>query len=801
MSTQNRKVYGFEVEGLGNAAIHLGGYAFRVATDGAVFDGDKAYSRSLCEFPKKISTTTEVLSGHTRISTMEMKIDRLDLGDIDPATRHGNMLLNFFWRARVQPIGYIGNTVDPGDTSFAIRMSVGEDVPAVGDLLYLGREVMYVSAVGGDTDIATVTVTRGILATEDELHEMSDGEVFLQNPLRLDRRVVLYEYDTHTQTETARWRGVVESVDLDDMTSVLCIKCIDMLGWLSKRKCGRDRFEGTARVRRSIFNGTPEPVLWGEMLENGPRLYDYRPQYCPMDDGYMPGSARYSGLGVSNLGYCVEIDEVAVAVPAQSAQQDPNFGYLWKWGVFGGGMLEISGGRVEADPGTKDMKAVEIIVLDADSPLSWVKDSLEAPNDHPAIIALNVLTSTGTTQRDGDHIVGGNGAYDWLPGRWGAGILAAWVDVAAFERLTLGYPAQQARGRAGYLGGGELKSYTDVIADLMQSIGAYFYSTTDGRMSARLLADPGPGNTDHTLDASTLSGAANEGDSQGVENVTPVAEIEIETAQRGPGGDAGYIVSGQVMGLRDLTRFKYRAKTDKLESTRIYGDPVTHSLGLEEQETVASLFRQRYRYTQDPLPRYRITTAVGTPQIAAGEWITLTHPYLYDGTTLRRGITNARCLVLEAGWNPEEDTTEAVVVDWSPASRATTTVSPAWRIASVASDTEFDVDGDYFSEDDIALMLFGGGGATKKLTLWTRDGQLRSTALTAFALDVTGLTVTLEDIWEDGSGAVTPDVGDIVRLSYYDDDVQAWKDAGYTWLADGNGKLGAADDTGSRWDV
>jgi hypothetical protein len=798
VSTQNRKVYGFEVEGLGNAALHLGGYQFRVATDGAVFDGTKAYSRSLAEFPKKISTTCEPLQGHTRISTMEMRVDRLDLGDINPATRHGHMLLEYFWRARVQPIGYIGSTIAVGDTSFVVKMSVGEPLPVVGDLLYIGREVMYVSAVGGTADLATVTVTRGILATDAQVHETDDGEVFLQNPLRIDRRVTLYEYDTHAGTETVRWRGVVEAVELDDMTSVLTIKCIDILGWLAKRKCGRDRFEGTARVRRSIFSGIPEPILWGEVIENGPRLYDYRPQYCAVDDGYLPGSARNGDLGVSNLAYAVEIDGVAVGVPANPATQDPNFSFLWRWGVRGGGMLEVSGARVDADPGTKDVKAVEVIPLDADSPLAWCRDSNEALTDHPALVALNVLVSTGTTLRDGDHTAGDNGLYDWLPGRWGAGIPAAWVDMAAFEDLAQGYPTQGARGRAGYLGGGELKSYTDVIADLLQAIGAYFYLTTDGKISARLLADPGPGSTDATLDASALSGAANEGDAQGVENVTPVVEIEIETAQRGPGGKAAYVVSGQVMGQRNLTRYKYRAKTDKIESAKIYGDPVTHSLTLDEQEVVASLFRQRYRYTQDVLPRYRVTTAVGTPQIAAGQWVTLSHPYLYDGRTMRRGIEGARCLVLEAGWSPETDQTELVVVDWSPASRATTTLAPAWRVGTVTSGVVFELEADYFSPNDLAYMLLG---SSAKLMLWTRDGQLRSTHGGAWAYSLVGTTLYLDDYFQDDKGDTDPQEGDIIRLAPYDDAVDDWKDVPYTWLADSAGKLGAADDDGSRWDV
>lgn len=797
MSTINRKIFGFEIEGLGNAAIHLAGYRFRVGTD-AIVSGDLAYSRSLSEWPRKISTTVEVLDGHTKISTMEMRVDRLDLGDINPATRHGHMLLEYFWRARVQPIGYIGSTIAVGDSSFAIKMSVGEPLPVVGDLLYIGREVMYVSAVGGTADLATVTVTRGILATDAQVHETDDGEVFLQNPLRRDRRVTLYEYNHSTDTEVAIWRGFVEDIDLDDMTSVLVVKCMDLIGALAKRKCGRDRFEGTARVRRSNFSGIPEPVLWGDVIENGPRLYDYRPQYCAVADGYLPGSARNEALDVSNLAYCVEIDGKAVGVPANAAQQDPNFGYLWRWGTRSGGMLEISGERVDADPGTKDVKAVEIIPLDANSPLAWCRDANEALTDHPALVALNVLVSTGTTQRDGDHIAGDNGLYDWLPGRWGAGIPVAWVDVAAFEDLAQGYPTQGARARAGYLGGGELKSYTDVVADLLQSIGAYFYLTPDAKISARLLADPGPGLTEHTLDASTISGAENDGDSQTLEAVAPVVEIEIETAQRGPGGKAAYVVSGQVMGQRNLTRYKFRAKTDKIESAKFYGDPVTHSLTLDEQEVVASLFRQRYRYTQDALPRYRITTAVGTPQITAGQWVTVTHPYLYDGQTMRRGITGARCLVLEAGWSPKTDQTEIVVVDWSPASRATTTLAPAWRVGTVTSGVVFELEADYFSPNDLAYMLLG---SSAKLMLWTRDGQLRSTHGGAWAYSLVGTTLYLDDYFQDDKGDTDPQEGDIIRLAPYDDAVDDWKDVPYTWLADSAGKLGAADDDGSRWDV
>lgn len=798
MTTIDRKLYGFEIEGFGDGYLHALGDAIRISTE-TLQDGllNVRYVEGLGDWPQKINTTTDVLRGHTTISTMDIIIDGIDLADIE-ATRYSNLLLQFFWRSRVNPLGFIQSAMGAGDAFFNLEMIVGEALPVPGDILYIGREALYVTNVGGSSTTALIDVTRGVLGTDAEAHTLDDGEVFAQNPLRIDRRVTLYEYDLDAETETARWRGVVESLDLKDETSRLVISCLDLMGVLSKRKVGEDRWEGKASLSRTIVNGSPEPVLWGRTFDAGSQAFEYIPQFPGMPDGFLPGTTRYAALGFSAKGVALEIEGVAVAMRVGGARTIPGIVGLYGWSHEASGGVEISGDRVDAEPAAKELRAVEILVFDADSPLCYFKDADENPSDHPAIVALNILMSTGGATWSGTtHTKGPNGDYDWLPQPWGRGLPASWVDVASFERLTQGWPLEGLRARAGYLGGGDLVSFTDCLAELLQSMGAYLYVNATAQISARRLADPGQGLTDHTINAELLSGSGNEGDAQGFQIIKPVAEIKLKVAQKGPGGKEGDGLSNQIIGQRTLTRYRFHAVTDTLTSTLIYGDPVTHDLNNDEIERLGTLFASRYRYTQDWLPRYRIMTAPGSPVVAAGEWIRLDHPYLFNGE-LVRGLVGARCLVLEGNWSPSDGRCELIVVDWSPASRAVTLLTPAWKVESVTDGNNFKVHKDWYSDDDPSFFRTG---SLAWVELWAANGVKRSTNQ-AYALSIDADGVIVMNVqFEDGGGGITPADGDVIRIPPADaSDIDSWEYMPMTYLGDSTGAVGGGGGPG-RWDL
>ncbi len=805
MTTTNQLIYGWEIEGLGTFAEYDLAQSLRISTENLieVVGGTITYTRGLADLPTKISTTCEVLKGSTTQSTMQILIDRLDLPD-QTTQRYSRAALSFFWGARPKPVARIQSTITAGATSATVDIIAGETVPAAGDIIYINREAIALDGVSGSGATRTLTMARGQFGTDAEAHDLEDPGIFLARPVKLDRKVTLYEYNVRTDTETVRWRGVVEGIDLSDETQVLCVTCRDLLGTISKRRVARERWEGEVSISK------PTPATGGEGLNisirpltrDDTKIVDYKPFYPDVDAGFLNGTDQYTTLGFNIDAIALEIDGNAIATQV-SAPIVPAAGFANKynhWTLLGGACRQIDGQNIDIDAASKTMKAAEILVCDADSPLCYFADDAANPVDHPAYIILNILTSTGSsTWVGGTHTVGTNGDHDWLPGSWGLGIPVAWVDTAAFIDLTQKWPTSNLRARSGYIGGGgDNGSAWDLLSDLAQSMNCYLYMDDQARISIRRLADPGTGNTDRTLDAGDIAWAENEGDAQGMTEQKPIYAISLECCQRGPGGDPAQIIDAGVIGQKWLGRYRFHAVRDKLDSTRIYGDPVEHRLGRDVQ-SLASVFKWRYTYAVDRLPQYRIRLVHGSDLVMPGQWITLSHPYIFDNETLTRGITAHRCLVLEGNWDIATGAQELVIVDIQPVTGASTLLSPAWQVSAVTSSTSFTLSDTHFEDGGERASFVAG--STYRLHLWTADGQLRSTVATAYASAFNSGTgvVTLFAAFNNG-GAVTPAVGDVVRLADYDNSA-GWQAQDYTFLGDASMQLGAANDNAGRWDV
>lgn len=806
MTTTNHLVYGWEIEGLGTYAESDAsfGHFLRLSTE-TLYEVavNRLYVRGLADLPSKISTTCEVLKGSTTQSTMQILIDRLDLAD-QTQSRYSRAALSFFWGARPKPVARLQTSWTAASTSEVVDIIAGETVPAAGDIIYINREAIALTNVTGSGATRTLTMVRGQFGTDAEPHDLEDPDIFLSNPVKLDRRVTLYEYNVRTDTETVRWRGVVEGIDLSDETQVLCVTCRDLLGTISKRRVARERWEGEVSISKPIpaTGGEGLSISIRPLTRDDTKVVDYKPFYPRIDAGFLNGTDQYTTLGFDIDAIALEIDGNAIATQV-SAPFVPAAGFANKychWDGLGGACRQIDGQNIDIDASSKTMKAAEILVCDKDSPLCYFKDDAANPVDHPAYIILNILTSTGTaTWTGGVHDVGDNGDYDWLPGSWGLGIPYTWIDQDAFVLLATQWPTSNLRARSGYIGGGgDNGSAWDLLSDLAQAMNCYLYMDDQARISIRRLADPGAGNTDHTLDEGDIAWAENEGDEQGMTEQKPIYAISLECCQRGPGGDPAQIVDAGIIGQKWLGRYRFHAVRDKLDSTRIYGDPVDHRLGRDVM-TLATVFKWRYAYAVDRLPQYRIRLVHGSDLVMPGQWITLSHPYIFDNETLTRGITAHRCLVLEGDWDIATGAQELVIVDFQPVTGASTLLSPSWQVSAVSSATSFTISAIRFSEtaDRDSFVT----GSTYKLHLWTADGQLRSTVASAYASAFNSGTgvVTLFAAFSNGA-SVTPAAGDVVRLADYDN-ATGWQTLDYTWLGDSAMLLGAANDNAGRWDV
>jgi len=806
MTTENRKIYGWEIEGFGDyAASDLGfGQRLRLSYEPLYEVAiSSVYVLGLAALPSKIPTTVHPLDGHTTQSTMQILIGDIDRADAT-GVRMGRAAARFFWQGRPKAVARLQTGISASATSFGVDLVAGEDVPVAGDLIYIGREVMVIGSVSGAGSTRTLSgLARGQFASDAQVHELDDADVYLQNPVRQDRWVTLWEYDAELDTETVRWRGVVEDFEVSDETMVVSVTCRDLMGTFAKRKVAESRWSKTVDVSVVNVANVAPSLLMVAGADAGARggVVTTPPFYPDLPAGFVPGTERYDTLSVENKGAAIEIDGECVVLRASNVSvAEPGFYRLYRHGIIGGLSREVSGGRVDADYDAKTMQACEVLVCDADSPLCYFKDDAGTASDHPAIIILNILTSTGsaTWPGGGSHTVGTNGDHDWLPGHWGLAVPVAWVDVAAFTALASTYPTSLLRARAGYIGGGKDgadKSALDLLCDFAQAMCAYVYLTADARISIRRLADPGLGNIDASLDADDIAWADNQGEGQQLSDQKPIYAIELNMCGKGPGGDPARIITAGNIGQRRVSRFKFCAEKDKLDSTLIYGDPQTYEVTGKDIQLVAEVFRWRYGYTTDRLPVYRLRLVQGATLLSAGQWIALTHPYFINNSDFARGFTSHRCLILEHSWDVKDGTQEIVIVDASPVTGADTLISPAWRVSAVSSATSFTLDDNWFRDDDRAY--FGSG---RSYQLWTGDGQLRSTALAGIASAYNSGTgvVTLSQAFNNG-GAVTPSVGDIVRLDVIAGAAVDWL-ALYTWLGDSSMLVDGTINP-ARWDI
>ena len=805
MSTNSKYSYGVEIEGFGDTDLYLLGKDIRIGLQAFSPDAFTLWLEGLAALPSKISTKCEVLRGSTTQSTMDFEIQGLDLADVE-GRRYSRALLNFFWKARPRECGVLTAAVDSGAGGLSVAQVVGEPTIGAGDIIYIGREVIYViSATGADPNV--LSVTRGILGSDSAAHELDDAKVYLSNPVKKGRRLTLWQYDHFTTAENARWRGIVEDYDLSDRTTILRIAGRDLLSVLSEYKLGRQRWTGTLAMSRLMqSDGDSTGTLWYHTTQNAP-VVPYLPVYPSVPAGFFPGTEGFVWGDVIFKGMVVAIDGHAIGLrvgyPTEN-NPDPLYAAGWLHALNQGAVLELDGQYFDAEQTAEDHTAWEILIGDADNLLCYFYEAYgTARSDHPALMALNILMSTGSTRWDdtGSKTVGTNGPYDWLPGAWGLKVREAWVDADSFEALRQGI-GEGLRARSYYLGADEdLVQGADCLGDLMQAQNAYFYMNGAAEIAGRRLEDPGAGNCDHVIEPEDILGGEDAGaiqDEQHLRFDKPVYSIALQTCPVGPGGDAARIIDNRVLGVLGLARHDGFGVQDSLKSTLMYGDPVVHELVASEVDVLGLLFRWRYFYTQDPLPMYKLTLITGAPLCMPGQWIELTHPFFFNDD-LTRGFDAHRCLVLEQDWDLATGRQNLVIVDFAPATGADSLLNPSWKITDVTDSTHFEVDGDWYSEGNEELLLLVGSGY--KLELWTADGQRRnSAAATRYLSSRSGVNCTLNAAWQSGGVDITPNEGDVVRVAYWTDRGD-WVDQKYTWMGDTDGAVGGDIANAERWDV
>ncbi len=791
------RVVGFGISGFGTAGVHLSGNFIRLST--ASFNavsGTRRYVSQLESWPRRIRTEVEPLDGLTTQGTISFLLTDLDRPTRDNFPRnYGKLALEFFWGTRSQAIATLSVDVNASTTTFNVESLAGAAPAGAGDILFIGREVFYVEAVGGAAPNLVLVVTRGVLESVADVHDSRDPLVYRANQLNIDREVVVYDYDHATDTETARFRGVVENFELASDLKSINVSCRDVLGRIADRTLGVNRWVDKVEVK-----GYPNEIVdrrsyW--ILTNKTPV-PYRPLYAE-DDGTV------GTFGVGKV-IVAEIDGHAVVISASNdtGPLDESWKFTHEPRGFNSGAA-LDGRMIDADNRGKTYTIREILISDKNSPFSLYKDGDEVPTDHPANLIRNILMSTGsaTWPAGGAHTVGINGDYDWLPAPWGLSIDSDLIDQDSFDFHVERFPTRDLRYRNFWLGAGdELPKATETLFDLAQACSSYLFVDAFGRIGIRHLRDPGPKGVDVTIGADDIlwvRGAANEAESAPL-TVESVYAIRMELAAQGPGGKPAQVLLASNLEEMPLSRLKYLAKEDKIESTVVYGDPETHTVSDNTIIRIGAAFRSRFAYTQNRLPVYDLETslAAGAPFITAGMWASVSHPAFID-LDYTRGIVNHRCLVLSADWDPEKLTQKIRIVDWSPASTFTTIIASSWQIGSVSSDTVFNLETDIFTDSQDTTFWKNAADGDYRLALWSADGLLRSDNGPEGTL--AGITVTLAGAFTLSAAPVTPLIGDVVRIFTYEAASDWVVEEVYSYLGDGAGKVDSGTVAAGEWAI
>jgi hypothetical protein len=793
----SRVAIGITIAGLGQAgATPTAATRLRLSTTTRIV-GSAHYVAALHGWPRPIETETEPLEGLTTQGSIDISVGALDLPD-QQDRQIGRGVLEFFMQIRPQhDLVFSARSLaasTPGAVSvFGVDLVVGGEVPIVGERLFAGREVMWVTAVAGSGATRTINAIRGCFGTEAQAHDQRDPFLFVErNSVTVDREVEMYLLDLETLTEELIWSGIVESYAPNSTLTILNVKARSLLGYVAARSLGEGRFKAPARVYIGSSGGPDTLRIYPR---GGDEVVAYKPLYADNSIGLDGGFGKVVPCVAEDVAVWVRMNEVTS--PA------PDFPWGYRHNPSGGESREIDGQILEFDAQASEVQLVEVLIADRDQP-GLIRDAAGARTDHPADIIRCLLASTGSSVwSGGGHIVGTNGSFDWLPGYWGCAFPDALIDHASFDTLVERWPTKGLRAKSFYLGAdGDEPKAGETLYDLAQAMNAYLYETPAGKLAIRQLRDPGPDGVDGTLDADDIlwvKGAAAGVDPSEID-VSPVYAIELEVGQQGPGGKPARILSAGDLYQAAVSRYRHLADKDVVETTRIYGDIQTYATTLNEIQALASIFLWRYIYLQSQLPSYNLALNSGAERVKAGQWWSVSHPTLW-GSSFERGVEAHRCLVLSADWDSETHQQRIKIVDFFFVSGAEEFISPSWQIASVASSTQFTISDQRYSDSDSSLWE---NAVKYRYDLYTPQGVLRSTDGPQPGT-ISGIGVTMAAAWTSGAVPVTPLVGDIVRITDYTTSTYtdaSWGPDDYLWLADSTGRLGGGlRDPGSNWDV
>jgi hypothetical protein len=773
-----KRTWGLQIAGFGDPVT---GEPVRIALMSTTLAGGEIYFPLAAGPLSKVAQRVKILEGSTTQSSISLQVAGLDTSFI------GRQLRSFLCASRPKPWGYITADRSAVATSFAVTRLPPETVPAVHDTVYLEREalrVLSVTPLGGND--YTIVMSRGMYGTTAVAHKtgaFADDSLYKINPIREGREVTLYHLNRSTGVETKRWQGLLERPPSNLNLTGMRISARNVWAYIGKRQLGKGRLRTEMRIAQAERDDPSRVIVYQErqdVVSDVPVLADGTRVVMHIDGWVIPVT----------LDEQEDVRGGTLITLGHSEPDDNGFGYkaLHRTDLTAdqvAGFLEVPAQLSEA---------VEVLTTDDVAGFSHFTDENGVPSAHPLDIIRCLMTSTGaaTWSTGGVRVAGPNGDFDRLPRGWGAEIPDALIDHTAINALRDSSLFSGLRMRNMVIGrpDGEKKTLK-LIFSILKSIFCFPSVSSTGQASFATILDPGSQEVDATIaNSDILSGPF---PVKLASRFPPIADLVVNAARIGLSDRFQDILDQTDFEQKNRKRYIHSVTDDSIDAGAMGPAGGIDGLGSWQRGLLNDLFGLRYLLQQDELPEYRLEVGPGAVQLQPGHVIDLSIWGMFNADG-GRNIASHRCVVVEQAEDPDSFEQAIQVIDLFPMTRAEQVVAPSWRITAVASDTEFTVAAAEFSDDDRALLAVG-----RRIELYDRTGVLRSVDAYRTVNTYTPGTgvVILDAAWESGAVAVTPAVGDVVRLVRYDDrDAYAILRA---YMADAAAELGAAQDPAHNW--
>jgi hypothetical protein len=389
------RIVAITFDGHGGDATRSSGDAYYFSTTGEAPVGSAyRWIPGLTDLPSAITTTLDPFTGDMQASAFSFALAASD------------RIAQAFMAEQIAPPHELF-TASLSDSATTLTLATASSYPSSGEVIWIGDESIFLVSGSGP---GYATVQRGYYNSTATSHT-SGAAVFTSLPYWRGRAVRLIEQDTDTGTITTRWRGLVTDIEQDGPRVI--VQTVELLGALGGAEVNTE----SAQLRHT-FRWRPGPggYLLGEVVGLSPALWS-------ISDGDT---------------LTLQVDDALVSATLKgggTVWRHARASYLLEGSPRTGADGEDGGDEIAAE------RAYEV--------LAWSRAASIAPTSslsqpyHPVVVALALLTSTGTGD-NGPYDVLGEAAGLGVPWSFFSGVEAFVADTTALaiDRLVLGWDGE-----------------------------------------------------------------------------------------------------------------------------------------------------------------------------------------------------------------------------------------------------------------------------------------------------------------------------------------------------------------------